>query len=70
MTANLGNMDRAIRVILGFVLITAPLVNMPPIWSSAFFAFVSMAIGIVLIATALLRFCPLYRLVGLSTCKI
>ena len=70
MSANVGNMDRILRAILGLVLFTAPLLNMPAIWSSAGLAYGSMAVGLVLVATAFFRFCPLYRIVGLSTCKI
>ena len=70
MTANVGNMDRILRAILGLVLIIAPLLNMPAIWASAALAYGSMAVGIVLVATALFQFCPLYRIFGLSTCKI
>ncbi len=70
MTANLGKIDRAIRALLGLVLIAAPLQNLPPIWSNWIFAFASIGIGLVLVLTALFQFCPMYRLLGLSTCKI
>ncbi len=70
MTANVGNTDRILRAILGLILIFAPLLNMPAIWSSGAFAYGSMAVGLVLIITAVVRFCPLYRIIGLSTCKI
>ena len=70
MTANLGNTDHVLRVILGLVLIFAPLLNMPAIWSSAAFSYGSMIIGLVLVATALFRFCPLYRILGVSTCRL
>ncbi|MGB3245057.1 MAG: DUF2892 domain-containing protein [Sulfitobacter sp.] len=70
MTANVGNTDRILRAILGLVLIVAPLLNMPAIWSSSTLAYASMAVGLVLVATAFFRFCPLYRVLGLSTCKI
>lgn len=70
MTANLGNADRLLRLIVGLALIVSPLANVPAIWSSGAFAFTSMAIGAILLATSLIRFCPLYRLVGISTCKI
>ncbi|PTX53813.1 Protein of unknown function (DUF2892) [Litoreibacter ponti] len=70
MTANLGNPDRLIRAILGIALIFLPLLNIPPIWSSAALAYGSMAIGLILALTAVLGFCPLYRVVGLSTCKL
>jgi hypothetical protein len=70
MTANVGNMDRILRAILGIILFIAPLLNIPAIWSSAYLAYGSMAVGLILVATALFRFCPLYRMLGLSTCKI
>ena len=70
MTANLGNIDRLLRAILGLVLIFAPLLNIPAIWSSPVLSYGAMAVGLVLVLTALVRFCPLYRIVGLSTCKL
>jgi hypothetical protein len=70
MSANVGNMDRVLRGFLGLILIIAPLLNVPAIWSSAPVAFGSMAIGLVLVATAVVRFCPLYRIIGVSTCKL
>ena len=70
MTANLGRTDRLIRALVGLVLIFAPLGNIPPIWSNSAPAYIAMAVGVVLVATALFSFCPLYRLIGVSTCKI
>ena len=70
MNANVGSIDRVIRLIVGLVLIVAPLLNMPAIWSNAQLAYVAMAVGLVLAGTAIFRFCPLYRLLGLSTCRI
>jgi hypothetical protein len=70
MTANLGNADRILRAILGLALIAAPLLNIPAIWSSAALSYGSIAVGLVLFATALFQFCPLYRIVGMSTCKL
>ena len=70
MTANLGSPDRLIRAILGIALIILPLLNIPAKWSSAVLDFGSMAVGLILILTALFRFCPLFRLVGISTCKL
>ena len=70
MRANVGSMDRVVRLIVGLALIVAAflpalgLVAMPALqWGAAL-------LGVVLIGTALMRFCPLYRLFGLSTCKV
>ncbi|MFK7837427.1 MAG: DUF2892 domain-containing protein [Sulfitobacter sp.] len=70
MSANLGSVDRLLRAILGIVLLIAPLLNMPAIWSNAALSYGSMAVGLVLVLTAVFRFCPLYRILGLSTCKV
>ncbi|GFE65518.1 YgaP family membrane protein [Litoreibacter roseus] len=70
MTANLGNVDRLVRILVGLALIVAPLLNTPPIWSSAVLAYAVMAVGLILAATAVFSFCPLYRILGISTCKI
>ncbi len=70
MTTNIGTTDRLARLLIGSVMILAPLLNLPALWSSAPLAFGSMLIGAILVATAGLRFCPLYRIVGVSTCKV
>jgi hypothetical protein len=69
MTPNLGKTDRAFRLILGLLLIFAPLLNFPAIWSNSTTAYIAIAVGFVLAATSFLKFCPLYRIVGLSTCR-
>ena len=68
MAPNLGTIDRTLRFFLGVLLIVAPLLNIPAIWSGPMLAYGAMAVGVVLIATSLFRFCPLYRVVGISTC--
>jgi hypothetical protein len=70
MSANVGNADRLFRLVVGIILLLSPLLNLPAIWSSSGFAYASMAVGVILIATSLFRFCPLYRLIGVSTCKL
>lgn len=70
MTANLGNADRILRAVLGVLLIIAPLLNVPAIWSSSALAYGSMIVGLILLATSMFRFCPLYRVFGISTCRM
>lgn len=70
MTGNLGKTDRFIRFFLGLLLVVAPLANLPPIWGSTVPVVLSMAVGAVLIVTSFVQFCPLYRVVGISTCKL
>ena len=69
MTSNVGKFDRTSRAILGFAFILAPMINLLGIWQSPVLAYGAIAVGIVLILTAAFRFCPLYRLIGVSTCK-
>lgn len=70
MTSNVGTIDRAARLLLGLVLIIAPLTNLFAIWGNAAFAYGTIAVGVVLVATATLKFCPMYRIFGISSCKV
>lgn len=69
MAANVGSVDRVLRLIIGAVLIALPFV-MPhlEIWSNPIFYYGALVVGAVNIVTALIRFCPAYVLVGLNTC--
>ncbi len=69
MTLNVGTIDRAVRFFVGLALIIAPLANVLGIWSSDISAYATMAVGAILIITAIVRFCPLYRIFGISSCK-
>lgn len=70
MNANLGSIDRVLRLILGVALIAAALLSGWTVFESVALTWVVTVVGIVLIATALFRFCPLYRLLGVKTCRI
>lgn len=61
MTPNLGTFDRAIRVLLG-VMLLGLYGALPSPWR-----YLTLS-GAVLIATAMVAHCPLYRVLGLSTC--
>lgn len=61
MHANVGRADRVVRVIIGIALLSLLfLVNGNERWWGL--------LGIVPLATAAFRNCPLYSIVGLSTC--
>tara|TARA_R110000751_G_scaffold172928_3_gene279330 strand:+ start:40388 stop:40609 length:222 start_codon:yes stop_codon:yes gene_type:complete len=70
MKANVGSIDRILRMIIGVLLIAAPFVFQAQLQDQTIILYAILAVGIVLIATALFRFCPLYRLFGASTCKV
>lgn len=63
-TANVGTPDRIIRIILGLGLVALPflLAGLP-----GWVGIVAPVAGVVLIATSFLAFCPIYRVIGLST---
>ena len=61
MKSNVGSVDRVIRIVAGLGMLSAIfLVDGPNRWFGL--------IGIVPLLTATMRFCPLYTVVGLSTC--
>jgi hypothetical protein len=60
MKANVGGIDRVIRIVLGAALIAWAVIGGGPWWVGL--------IGLVSLATGVVRFCGLYRLFGMSTC--
>lgn len=70
MTANLGTVDRVFRFLLGIVLLAAPFVSGVALFDSGLATALSVIVGIVMLATSAMRFCPLYRIFGIRTCKM
>jgi len=58
---NEGTIDRAVRIVLGLGLISLAFIG--PQSPLAF-------VGLVPLATGLLGFCPLYKIIGFSTCPL
>lgn len=61
MSKNEGNIDRVLRVILGLVLLSLVFVGPQTWWG---------LIGIVPLATGLVGSCPVYSILGISTCPM
>ncbi|TXH02990.1 MAG: DUF2892 domain-containing protein [Nevskiaceae bacterium] len=61
MQANVGALDRTLRVTVGVVLICAAAVNTIGPWGW---------LGIVPVLTGLFRFCPAYALFSFRTCPL
>ncbi|MCL6606817.1 MAG: DUF2892 domain-containing protein [Geminicoccaceae bacterium] len=59
MTANVGTVDRVIRGLVGLFLIAMVFVGPQTAWGW---------IGVIPLVTAILGYCPAYRLLGFSTC--
>jgi len=70
MTANLGNIDRAVRLILGIVLLAAPFVSGLALFGSSVATIISVIAGLVMVGTSAMKFCPLYSLFGIRTCSL
>jgi hypothetical protein len=68
MKCNVGTADRVIRGLLGLALFVLGGWVWGG-WHGAAGGIVSLIVGVVLAATAAVGFCPLYRLIGVRTCK-
>jgi len=64
MKCNVGSTDRTIRLILGVVLLLLAFFTL-----KGTAALVSGLLGAIFVVTALIRFCPLYAIFGINTCK-
>lgn len=62
MKANVGSVDRILRVVIGIGLLALFFVLDAPL------KYLSL-IGLVPLATAALNWCPLYTLLGINTCR-
>lgn len=61
MKSNVGGIDRILRLAAGLVMIALAVTGTIGVWGW---------IGVVLVATAAFRFCPLYTVLGFSTCPV
>jgi len=61
MKKNEGKIDRIVRVVAGLAILTQVFWGLQTPWAF---------IGLVPLITGILGFCPLYRLLGISTCPV
>jgi fatty acid desaturase len=61
MKTNVGNIDRILRAVVGLALIALTLAGTIGVWGW---------IGVVPLLTAALGFCPLYTVLGFSSCPM
>lgn len=59
MNPNVGTVDKVVRIVIGVGLISLVFVGPQTPWGW---------IGIIPIATALVSWCPLYKIIGVNTC--
>lgn len=63
MTTNMGALDRGARIVIGLALVAWALGFVPGYAANAW-----GWIGVVPLATSLIGWCPLYTVLGVSTC--
>lgn len=61
MKANVGTIDRTLRIIAGLALIGMTLAGVIGVWGW---------IGVVPLVTGIFKFCPAYTLLGMNTCPM
>ena len=59
MKPNIGMTDKWLRIVVGVALIIWAVTG-GPVWAW---------IGVIPLATGLINFCPLYRMLGINTCR-
>lgn len=68
--ANVGKMDRVIRVVVGAAMMALPYITSFPLWEMSIARWGIPAAGLVFVLTGLFSFCPIYRILGINSCKI
>lgn len=58
MQLNVGSIDRALRVIVGLAIVSLVFVGPQTPWGW---------LGLILVVTGLMSWCPIYRLIGVNT---
>lgn len=66
MKKNVGNGDRFLRIMIGIIaliLVMGNVVEGTLMW-------IALAVGVIMVVTSSLQFCPAYTLFGVNTCKV
>jgi len=66
MKKNMGNVDRAIRLIIAAAIVLMYFTDTV----TGVLSTVLLVVAGVFVATSLVNFCPLYRLFGINSCKV
>ena len=61
MKANVGGMDRVLRIVAGLILVALAVTQVVGPWGY---------LGLIVLATGVFRFCGAYTLIGVNTCPM
>lgn len=61
MTKNVGTIDRTLRIVIGLALIAGAVTSTIGVWGY---------LGVVLLLTGLIGWCPPYAMLGFNTCAM
>lgn len=62
----MSNADKGVRIVIAIAVALLYYFNV----IQGTLAYILMAVAIILLITSLVNFCPLYKLLGINTCKI
>ncbi len=68
MKSNEGSIDRVLRFVIGAVLIAVSFM-FPKIIQGNLWGIIACVAGVIALGTSFIGFCPLYKMLGLSTCS-
>ncbi len=68
MTTNVGSIDRVLRAAVGAILLYLAFFSGLTLFAEPLLKYGAALIGLVMLATSALKICPLYSILGLTTC--
>lgn len=66
MKKNIGNGDRFLRIIIGVIALILGLSGQ----FEGIANWIILIVGVLMVVTSSIQFCPLYTLLGINTCKV
>lgn len=66
MKKNIGNGDRFLRIMIGIIALILVMGNVV----EGTWMWVALAVGLLMVLTSSIQFCPAYSLFGINTCKV
>lgn len=69
MSINVGKTDQVLRAVAGLILLLTPFATNLPVFGNTYVAYGAALVGAVLLLTSMFRICPIYRVLGINSCK-